>query len=80
LEGAVVFEIEARELADAEFGVDVHAGVDFFARIAVSLESVFGFEELELSGVWGLGRGCGFSFRFCSMLLRSLLRLRRSNI
>ena len=51
LEGAVVIEIEAGELADAEFAVDVHAGVDFFAGIAVGFETDFSFEELDLSGV-----------------------------
>ena len=50
-EGAIVVEIEAGELADAEFVVDMHAGVNFFAAVAVGFEAVAGFEELDLSGV-----------------------------
>ena len=51
-EGAVVVEIEAGELANAEFVVDVDAGVNFFARIAVGFEAVMGFEEFDL--IWVL--------------------------
>ena len=51
LEGAVVIEIEAGKLADAEFAIDVHAGMDFFAGVAVGFETDFSFEELDLSGV-----------------------------
>ncbi len=51
-EGAVVVEIEAGELLDAEFVVDVHAGVDFFAAIAVGFEAIMGFEKLDLGGVF----------------------------
>ena len=54
LEGTVVVEIEAGELADSEFGVDMNESVDFFAGVAVGLEAVLGFEEVELSGVWRL--------------------------
>ncbi len=50
LEGAVVVEREAGELADAEFVVDVHAGVDFLAAVSVGFEAVAGFEEPDLSG------------------------------
>ncbi len=37
---------------DAEFVVDVHAGVDFFAAIAVGFEAIMGFEKLDLGGVF----------------------------
>ena len=43
LEGAVVVEIESGELADAEFVVEMDAGVDFFAGVTVGFESVMGF-------------------------------------
>src|SRR6266576_207618 len=57
LEGAVVIEIEARELADAELVVDVHASVNFLAAVAVGFEAVAGFEKLDLSRVlWFLSR------------------------
>jgi hypothetical protein len=56
LEGAVVIEIEAGKLADAEFAVDVYAGVDFFSRVAVGFETDFGFEELDLGRVLRRGR------------------------
>jgi len=79
LERAVVVEIEAGELADAEFTVDVHAGVDFFAGVAVGLEAVLGFEEFELGGVLGLAGSCGVRGGFFGWLLRSLLGLSESN-
>jgi len=44
LEAAVEIEIQAAELADAELVVDPDAGVDFFSRVSVSFETVFGFE------------------------------------
>ncbi len=44
LEGTVVVEIEAGELLNAELVVDVYAGVDFFAAVAVGFEAVAGFE------------------------------------
>jgi hypothetical protein len=56
-EGAVVVEIEAGELADAEFGIDFDDAVDFLAGVAVGLEADFGFEEVDLGGG---GRGGGF--------------------
>src|SRR5438445_12618518 len=57
LQGAVVIEIEARELADAELVVDVHASVNFLAAVAVGFEAVAGFEKLDLSRVlWFLSR------------------------
>ena len=60
-EGPVVIEIEAGELANADFVVDVDAGVNFFARIAVGFEAVMGFEELDLIGVFCLpGQSCFF--------------------
>src|SRR5258708_6023771 len=72
LEGAVVVEIEAGELADAKFGVDVDAGADFLAGIAVGFEAVAGFEELDLGGVFSFLRKGGFF----GGLLESLLVLR----
>ncbi len=50
-EGAVVVEIEAGELADAELTVDFDAGVDFLAGVAICFKADFGFEEFDLSGV-----------------------------
>jgi len=44
LEAAVEIEIEAGELAYAQFIVDFDAGVDFFTGVAVGFEAVFGFE------------------------------------
>jgi len=43
LERAVVVEIDARELADAEFVFDVHASMDFLAAVAIDFEAVVGF-------------------------------------
>ena len=57
LKGAVEVEIEAGELADAEFAVDVDAGVDFLAAGAVGFETVARFEEFDLGGIFGLFRG-----------------------
>ncbi len=53
LEGAVIVEGQAGELAGAEFVVDVHAGVDFLAAVAVGLEAHAGFEQLDLCGELG---------------------------
>ena len=65
----VVVEIQASELADAEFGVDVDAGVDFFAAVAVGFEAIAGLEEFDLGGVlFFVGRRCDFGF-----FLRGLL-------
>jgi hypothetical protein len=75
LERAVVVEIEAGELADAEFVVDMYAGVEFFAAVAVGLEADLGFEELDLSGVLRLGVGRILRVWFVGQLLRSLLCL-----
>ena len=80
LEGAVVIEGEPGELAGAEFIVDVDAGVDFLAAVAVGLEAVAGFEELNLRGVFRFGRSGGFLAGSLGLLLRRLLRVRkRSN-
>lgn len=43
-ERTVVIEVEAGELADPEFAVDAHAGMDFFAAGAVGFEAGPGFE------------------------------------
>ncbi len=59
LKGAVVVEVEASELVDAEFVVDVHAGVNFFAAVAIGFEAVAGFEKLDLSGVLKFRGGRG---------------------
>ena len=72
LEGPVVVEIEAGELADAEFGVDVDTRVDFFAAVAVGFEAIAGFEKLDLGWILGLLGGGGFF----GGLLRTLLGLR----
>ena len=57
-ERAVVIEIEAGELPDAEFGIDFDDAVNFFAGVAVGFETDFGFEELDLRGGLRFG-GCG---------------------
>ena len=54
-EGAVVVEIEACELADAELAVDFDAGVDFLAAVAVRFNANLGFQELDLGGSLRLG-------------------------
>lgn len=64
-EAAVVVEIEAGELADAEFGIDFDDAVDFFAGVTVGLEGDFGFEEIDLG--WGLGFG-GREWRLSGLL------------
>src|SRR5882724_8214411 len=66
-ERAVVIEIEAGKLADAEFGIDFDDAMNFFAGVAVGLEADFGFEEIDLGGslrfeggggsFWCFGRG-----------------------
>jgi len=53
LEGTIVVEGKAGELAGAEFVVDADAGVDFFARVAVGFETDVGFEEFDLGGEFG---------------------------
>ncbi len=61
---------------DAEFVVDVHPSVDFFAAVAVGFEAVMGFEKLDLGGVFRfLGGRRGLRAGFFRWLLRSLLRL-----
>src|ERR1700674_5153468 len=49
-EGAVVVEIEACELADAELAVDSCAGVDFLTAVTVRFKANFRFQELDLGG------------------------------
>ena len=65
LEAAIEVEIEASELADAEFIVDADAGMDYFAGVAAGFEAVFGFEEFDLRGVFFGGGGRGL---FCRLL------------
>jgi len=52
LEGTVVIEIDAGELADAELIVDMDASVDFLPAVAVGFEAVTSFEKLDLIGVF----------------------------
>ena len=60
LEGAVEIEIQAGELANAEFVVDFDHRVDFFAAVAVGFEADAGFEQFDLCGdFW-----CRFFLRF----------------
>jgi hypothetical protein len=68
LEAAVEIEIEASELAGAEFIVDADAGVDFFAGVAVGLEAYFGFEEFDLGGVFFCGSGSGWFGEWIGLL------------
>jgi hypothetical protein len=63
-------------LADAEFAIDAHPGVDFFTGVAVGFETDFGFEELDLGGVLRRGRRWGLCGGVLRGFLRSLLRLR----
>ncbi len=65
----------AGEDVDGAAAVDVHAGMDFFAAVPIGFESVAGFEELNLSGVWGFGRSRSHCAGFLFWLLPSLLRL-----
>jgi len=51
-ERAVVVEIEACEWADTELVVDVHAGVNFFAGVAIGFEAIARFKEFDLIGVF----------------------------
>jgi hypothetical protein len=53
LERAVVIEIEPGELASAEFVVDLDAGVNFFAAVAVRFEADAGFQQFDLGGDFG---------------------------
>jgi len=53
LEGAVVVEGEPRELAGAEFIVNVHAGVNFLATVAVRFKAHARLEHLDLCGQFG---------------------------
>ena len=63
-------------MADAEFAVDVHVGVDFFAAVTVGFEAVAGFEEFELGGVPRvLGRGHGVGLFLGGLFCRFLGRL-----
>jgi hypothetical protein len=67
LERAVVVEAEVRELSRAEFIVDMHAGMDFFAAVATDFKADAGFEQFDL------GRGGGFGRPPC--LKRGALRV-----
>ncbi len=51
-EGAVVVEIEAGELANTEFVVDVYTRVDFLAAVPVGFKADAGFEQFDLRGVF----------------------------
>src|SRR5262249_55548495 len=54
LEGAVVVEVEASELADAYLRIDSDDAVNFFAGVTVTLEADFGFEEFKVGWEWRL--------------------------
>jgi hypothetical protein len=73
-EGAVKVEIQAGELADAEFVIDFDAGVDFFAAIAVGFKANARFEELDFGWDFRRRLDCGF---FLSLGGSFLGRLRR---
>jgi len=45
LEGAVVIEIQAGELARTEFVIDFDDGMNFFAAIAIGFEANVSFQE-----------------------------------
>ena len=80
MERAVEIEIEAGELADTEFVVDTHAGVDFLAAVAVGFEAIARLEQFDLIGVLlrfgGSGGLRGGLFR---RVLGSLPRLGENN-
>ena len=63
-EGTVEVEIQAGELAGAEFVVDFDAGVNFFAAVAIGFEPDAGFEEFDFGGKFGCGLLRGFFGRF----------------
>jgi len=73
LEGAVVVKVEAGELANAELAIDVHAGVDFLAAVAVGFEAVAGFEQLDLGRVLCFLRRSSFLGLFVGGLFDWLL-------
>jgi len=80
LEGAVVVEIEAGELADAEFVVDAHEGVNFLAAVAVGFEAVARFEQFDLMGVLlRLGGSRSLRIGFLDRFLWNLLGLSEGN-
>jgi hypothetical protein len=62
LERAVVVEGQPRELAGAEFVVDVHSGVYFLAAVAVRFKAHPRFEQFDLH--WKVRRLLGCFGRF----------------
>ncbi len=85
-ERAVEVEIQAGELASAEFVIDFDAGVDFLAAVAVGFEADAGFEEFDFGGQFWRGFLTGFlrGFLLCSRgsafsgLWRRVLQLARA--
>ena len=53
LKGAVVVEIQTRELANAQLIVDVDAGVNFFPPVAVGLNANLRVEQADFGGKFG---------------------------
>ncbi len=79
-EGPVEVELEAGELADAEFVVDAHEGVNFLAAVAVGFEAVARFEEFDLIGVLlRLGGSRSLRIGFLDRFLWNLLSLSEGN-
>ncbi len=74
LEGAVVLEIEAGELAHTKFAIDLHPRMDFLAAVSVPFEADLGFEQFDLRGEFGGSGGRGLFHLTLSGLLRWLLR------
>ena len=80
LEGAVVVEVEASELANAKFVVDVDEGVNFLATVAVGFEAVARFEQFDLIGVLlRLGGSRSLRIGFLDRFLWNLLSLSEGN-
>ena len=67
-------------MADAEFVVDAHKGVNFLAAVAVGFEAVVRFEQFDLIGVLlRLGGSWSLRIGFLDRFLWNLLSLSEGN-
>src|SRR5690242_12531799 len=53
---AVEIKVELRELANAEFAMNLHQRMNLFAAVTVRLETYFGFKQFNLRGMSSLLR------------------------
>ncbi len=67
-------------MASAQFVVDLDAGMDFFAGVAVGFEADAGFEQLDLRRELGLLGSGELGARFFGGFLRCLLSVRRKTV